>query len=155
MNTIKSFQVDHDLLYPGIYLSRVDGNTKTYDLRFCKPNKDTLLGRCMHTIEHIGATFLRNSIYSDQIVYFGPMGCKTGFYLIVFDTMSDEEVIGLVRNMIDVIKNWDIEEKIPGSERKECGNYKYHSIVMARINCDEYSNVIKDWTAEKLAYRTE
>ena len=62
MNTIKSFQVDHDLLYPGIYLSRVDGNTKTYDLRFCKPNKDTLLGRCMHTIEHIGATFLRNSI---------------------------------------------------------------------------------------------
>ena len=69
--------------------------------------------------------------------------------------MSDEEVIGLVRNMIDVIKNWDIEEKIPGSERKECGNYQYHSIVMARINCDEYSNVIKDWTVEKLAYRTK
>ena len=98
MNKIKSFQVDHRKLGVGIYVSRVDVDIVTYDLRFCKPNSGTVLDNVtMHTIEHMLATFARNSDIKNEVLYFGPMGCQTGFYLLVRDVVPKEKVLETIR----------------------------------------------------------
>ena len=98
---IQSFAVNHDLLEKGLYLSRIDGNTKTYDLRFKKPNAgDYFTLEQAHTIEHLAATVLRNSEFSDKIVYFGPMGCATGFYLVVFDGLKFDDLLALLKKRL-------------------------------------------------------
>ncbi|MDD5944176.1 MAG: S-ribosylhomocysteine lyase [Clostridia bacterium] len=132
MERITSFSVDHRKLNKGIYVSRIDGDIITYDIRMCKPNVDTPLDpKAAHTIEHIGATLLRNGRLKDKIIYFGPMGCMTGFYLLVRE-LDLETVKGLVREIFEEISVWNAE--IPGAKPEECGNYTYMDLEGAKAD---------------------
>ena len=145
MKRIESFCVNHDRLTPGLYLSRVDGDAVTYDLRMVVPNAGTYLDNDgIHTFEHLFATYARNSEYSDRVIYVGPMGCRTGFYLVVRDSISKEEVISLVRRTMDFIAAY--EGEIPGATRIECGNYREHSLEKARAYAASMARVLRDWT---------
>ena len=107
MKRITSFEIDHKILDPGFYISRKDGSITTYDLRTRKPNSDDYMDNItMHTVEHMFATFARNSKYSDKIIYFGPMGCQTGFYLLT-DSMDDNDVFDLTREILSLIINYN------------------------------------------------
>lgn len=130
MERIASFQVDHTKLKKGVYISRVDKNLTTYDIRMCQPNVDlTLDPKAAHTIEHIGATLLRNGEYSEKIIYFGPMGCLTGFYLITRN-MEFIEIKNLVKDIFLEIATWD--QEIPGASKEECGNYTFMDLDGAK-----------------------
>lgn len=156
MKKIDSFMVDHTKLDRGIYVSRKDvtprGDTiTTIDIRVKKPNYDMMTPECVHTIEHIGATILRNdSKWKDKVVYFGPMGCLTGFYLILCGDYDSLQVIDLVRDMFIVIA--DYEGVIPGSSQKECGNFSFHDLKQAKSTANEYVNFLSDIKAENLSY---
>lgn len=151
MKTIASFTVDHDKLEKGMYISRVDGDVITYDIRMVKPNGGVYLPNpAMHTFEHLFATYVRNSAYSDQIIYVGPMGCRTGFYFLTRDAMSGEQAIDLVRECFAFIA--DFEGKIPGSERKECGNYLEHDLPGAKATAADMCKVLEHWTVPMLQY---
>ena len=152
MERIASFQVDHDKLLPGLYLSRRDGDVTTFDLRFKKPNTGDLLSNAeMHSVEHIIATLLRNGSAKDAVIYFGPMGCQTGFYLL-FDSskLSDAEAVELVRATFAAGAAFD--GPMPGCSSVECGNYINLDTELAKNQCAAYCEIIRDWTAEKLAY---
>ena len=152
MDRIASFQVDHTKLLPGMYLSRRDGEITTFDLRFKKPNTGDLLTNAeMHSVEHIIATLLRNSHAKDAVIYFGPMGCQTGFYFL-FDNrkLTDAEAVDLVKEVFAAGAAW--EGPMPGKSAVECGNYINLDTALARAQCAYYSGVIRDWTAEKLSY---
>ena len=152
MDRIASFQVDHTKLLPGMYLSRRDGEITTFDLRFKKPNTGDLLTNAeMHSVEHIIATLLRNSHAKDAVIYFGPMGCQTGFYFL-FDNrkLTDAEAVALVQEVFAAGAAW--EGPMPGRSAEECGNYVNLDTALARAQCAYYSGVIRDWTAEKLSY---
>ena len=152
MKTIESFLVDHTVLTAGIYLSRVDGDAVTYDLRLKRPNVEKVLDNApIHTIEHLFATYVRNSKYSESIIYFGPMGCRTGFYFIVRDNMSHETVVSLVKEAFDFIAAYD--EEIPGVSAKECGNYLDHDLNGAKREAAIYADAIKDLTADDIYYK--
>ena len=151
MKTIASFTVDHDKLEKGMYISRVDGDVITYDIRMVKPNGGVYLPNpAMHTFEHLFATYVRNSAYSDQIIYVGPMGCRTGFYFLTRDAMSGEQAIDLVRECFAFIA--DFEGKIPGSERKERGNYLEHDLPGAKATAADMCKVLEHWTVPMLQY---
>ena len=114
METITSFTINHDKLNKGLYISRIDGDVVTYDIRMKKPNGGDYLGnKELHTFEHLFATYARNSRYSDSVVYVGPMGCRPGFYLLLRNTIGNEEAIGLVNESFDYISKF--EGEIPGS----------------------------------------
>ena len=135
MEKIASFQVNHLSLFPGLYLSRSDRKdgcaVSTFDLRITAPNREPVMDTpAIHTIEHLGATFLRNSGRKDEIVYFGPMGCRTGFYLIVFGEQSAEDVFPLVKEMCEFILGF--EGEIPGARPEECGNWSEQNLGMAK-----------------------
>ena len=152
MEKIASFQVDHTKLLPGMYLSRRDGKVTTFDLRFKKPNTGDLLTNAeMHSVEHVIATLLRNSHAKDAVIYFGPMGCQTGFYFL-FDSreITDTEAVDLVKEIFAAGAAW--EGPMPGKSADECGNYINLDTALARAQCAYYSDVIRDWTAEKLSY---
>ena len=152
MEKIASFQVDHTKLLPGMYLSRRDGEVTTFDLRFKKPNTGDLLTNAeMHSVEHVIATLLRNSHAKDAVIYFGPMGCQTGFYFL-FDSrkLTDTEAVDLVKEVFAAGATW--EGPMPGKSAVECGNYINLDTALARAQCAYYSDVIRDWTAEKLSY---
>ena len=150
MERIDSFNVNHNTLMPGIYISRRDGDITTYDLRFKVPNSgDYLQNAAMHTIEHIMATYLRNGSHKNDIIYFGPMGCRTGFYLLVRN-MDVEEVISAVREGLRFISDFD--GPIPGVSKIECGNYLEHNLGEAKRECFEMLNHIKDYTICGLTY---
>ena len=152
MEKIASFQVDHTKLLPGMYLSRRDGEVTTFDLRFKKPNTGDLLTNAeMHSVEHVIATLLRNSYAKDAVIYFGPMGCQTGFYFL-FDSrkLTDTEAVNLVKEVFAAGATW--EGPMPGKSAVECGNYINLDTALARAQCAYYSDVIRDWTAEKLSY---
>ncbi len=135
-----------------MYLSRVDGDCVTYDIRMKKPNGGVYLETpAMHTIEHLFATFARNSAYTDQILYVGPMGCRTGFYLLVRDAMSHEEAIGLVRRSMEFIAGY--EGEIPGTTSIECGNYLEHDLAGAKKEAAAMAKVLEGWTPEMLIYK--
>lgn len=152
MKTIESFLVDHTVLTAGIYLSRVDGDAVTYDLRLKRPNVEKVLDNApIHTIEHLFATYVRNSQYSESIIYFGPMGCRTGFYFIVRDNMSHETVVSLVKEAFDFIAVYD--EEIPGVSAKECGNYLDHDLDGAKREAAIYADAIKNLTAYDIYYK--
>ena len=130
MERITSFSVDHTKLKKGVYVSRVDGDLTTYDLRMCQPNVDIPLDpKAAHTIEHIGATLLRNGKYKEHIIYFGPMGCMTGFYLITRD-LDFSTVRMIVKDVFNQIASWD--QDIPGAKIEECGNYTYMDLSKAK-----------------------
>ncbi|MBQ2001393.1 MAG: S-ribosylhomocysteine lyase [Clostridia bacterium] len=152
MKTIESFLVDHTVLTAGIYLSRVDGDAVTYDLRLKRPNVEKVLDNApIHTIEHLFATYVRNSKYSESIIYFGPMGCRTGFYFIVRDNMSHETVVSLVKEAFNFIAAYDGE--IPGVSAKECGNYLDHDLDGAKREAAIYADAIKNLTADDIYYK--
>ena len=152
MKTIESLHVDHTVLTAGIYLSRVDGDAVTYDLRLKRPNVEKVLDNApIHTIEHLFATYVRNSQYSESIIYFGPMGCRTGFYFIVRDNMSHETVVLLVKEAFNFIAAYDGE--IPGVSAKECGNYLDHDLNGAKREAAIYADAIKDLTAADFYYK--
>ncbi len=150
MEKITSFTVDHNKLNPGIYISRIDGDITTYDMRFIKPNTPPFLPNpVMHTIEHLFATYSRNSRLSEQVIYFGPMGCRTGFYFLVRD-MDNMTALNLIKQTIK--KCIDHKGDIPGNSKVECGNYLEHDVKGAHSALLNYYEVIKDYTVEQMNY---
>ena len=136
MNKITSFTVDHDKITPGIYISRIDGDITTFDLRTRTPNAgDYMDDLTMHSVEHMMATFLRNSEIKDSVIYFGPMGCQTGFYLLTRD-ISPEKVLETVKKCLKMTVEYAGE--MFGAKRKECGNYRNLSLDAAKIECERY-----------------
>jgi len=151
MKKIESFCVDHRKLNEGVYLSRIDGDVVTYDLRVCKPNTGVVLDNVtMHTTEHMIATFVRNSEISGSIIYFGPMGCQTGFYLLVRDTISAETVLETIKDVL--LKTIHHTGDVFGKSEIECGNYKTLEMEAARKMCSEYYEKIKELN-EILTYK--
>ena len=135
MDKIASFTVNHLKLLPGVYVSRRDtaGDARitTFDIRMTRPNHEPVMNTAeIHTIEHLGATFLRNhKVYKDRVLYFGPMGCRTGFYLVVFGEVTSEEILPLVRELFEFVA--DFEGDVPGAAPEECGNYLDQNLPMA------------------------
>ena len=140
MERIQSFCVDHDYIDEGIYVSRVDGDIVTYDMRTRKPNMgDYMDNITMHSVEHMFATLVRNSEIGDSVIYFGPMGCRTGFYLLVRD--CENELV--LRVVLDVLKKIEEHEgEVFGASRKECGNYKELDILAAKREAARYRDVL-------------
>lgn len=152
MKKIASFTVDHDKLEKGMYISRIDGDAVTYDIRMKKPNGgDYLSNGALHTFEHLFATFVRNGRYSDRVIYVGPMGCRTGFYMILRDSVSGTEAIELVKSCFKFIA--DFTGEIPGSKRKECGNYLEHDLDGAKSAARDMLFVLENWQTENLKYK--
>ena len=152
MERIASFTVDHNKLTPGLYYSRRDGDVVTFDLRFKKPNTGDLLTNAeMHSVEHLIATLLRNSAEQNAVVYFGPMGCQTGFYFL-FDNrlLSCEGAVGLLKEVFFAAASFAGE--MPGKSAVECGNYANLDVETGTAVCRWYADLIADWTVEKLAY---
>lgn len=150
MDKIASFCIDHNKLKPGIYLSRVDGDIKTFDLRTVKPNTPPYMkNEVIHTFEHLFATIARNSEHSDKVIYFGPMGCRTGFYFLVRN-MHNTDAIALIKDVVFQISRW--RGDIPGASQIECGNYMEHDLDGARELANDYYNIITDWTSANIYY---
>lgn len=151
MKRIASFQVDHTKFGVGMYISRVDGDVVTYDVRMVRPNGGVYVSNpSLHTIEHLFATYARNSKYSDSIVYVGPMGCRTGFYLLTRDDMTGEQAISLVRDAYKFIAEYS--EDIPGCSVEECGNYLEHDLESAKKDVLPLLEKLADYTPEMLNY---
>lgn len=157
MNKITSFTIDHIKLLPGVYVSRKDpvGNETitTFDIRMTKPNEEPVMNTAeMHAIEHLAATYLRNhKEYGDRIIYFGPMGCRTGFYLLLAGDHESQNILPLLTSMFEFIR--DYEDEIPGASAKDCGNYLDMNLPMARYLAKNYlNNVLTDITPEQLRY---
>ncbi len=151
MKKIASFTVNHDKLEKGMYISRIDGDIVTYDIRMKKPNKgDYLENAAMHTFEHLFATYARNTKYADSIIYVGPMGCRTGFYFLVRDKISHKEALEIIQESFDFIKQF--EGEIPGAARQECGNYLEHNLAGAKKIAGDMAEVLKNWSEEKMVY---
>ncbi|MFR9208562.1 MAG: S-ribosylhomocysteine lyase [Lachnospiraceae bacterium] len=152
MQRIRSFSINHDILKKGMYVSRVDGDVVTYDIRMKEPNKgDYLSNGAMHTIEHLFATYARNTKYSNNVVYVGPMGCRTGFYFLLRDTVSQEEALQIVRQAMDFIAGF--EGDIPGTTSRECGNYLEHDLKGAKAVAQDMLEVLKAWRPEDMKYK--
>lgn len=151
MKNIESFKINHDTLTKGLYVSRVDGDAITYDIRMVTPNVGPYLENAgLHTFEHLFATYVRNSSHSDEIIYVGPMGCRTGFYFITRDSLEKTDVISLLQETFDFIAHF--EGEIPGSKKIECGNYLDHDLDKAKDYASEMCEVLKNWTVEQLIY---
>lgn len=149
MEKIKSFQVDHRKFGVGMYLSRMDGDVITYDVRMCRPNGGVYLDPdAMHTIEHLFATYARSRA-GEQIIYVGPMGCRTGFYLLTRG-MEHAAAIALTRDALAWIASY--EGEIPGNSEEECGNYRAHNLPEARREVLPLLQILEDWTPEMLDY---
>lgn len=150
MEKIESFKVNHDVLVPGVYVSRIDGDVVTYDIRVKVPNGgDYLSSGEAHTLEHLFATFVRNS-RPGEIIYFGPMGCRTGFYLLVRDSLSPKEVLGLIKESFKFSEEFSGD--VPGVSKRECGNYLDHDLEGAREISKFMRGVLENWTVEDMRY---
>ena len=156
MKKIPSFTIDHNQLLPGIYVSRKDnvGNyvVTTFDIRMKAPNREPALHPgALHTIEHLAATYLRNNEeWQDRIVYWGPMGCLTGNYLLMKGDMKSEEIVKLMIDTFEFVANYD--GVVPGTEPQDCGNYLLHDLPMARYEAKQYLKVLKNIKPENLNY---
>lgn len=150
MNKIKSFQVDHTKIGKGMYISRIDGDIVTYDIRMVKPNTPPYLENAgLHSFEHLLATYLRNSHISNNVVYVGPMGCRTGFYLLT-KLLSHSDAIKYTVDAMKFIS--EFSEDLPGRSEIECGNYLDHDLDKAKEYGREMYEILKDWSVEKLNY---
>ena len=142
MEKIASFTIDHIKLEPGVYVSRKDtvGSEviTTFDLRMTSPNDEPVMNTAeVHTIEHLGATFLRNHpLYKDKTIYFGPMGCRTGFYLLLAGNYTSKDIVGLIIEMFEFIR--DFHDEVPGASPKDCGNYLDMNLGMANYLASRY-----------------
>lgn len=150
MKKIASFTVDHRKITEGIYLSRVDGDVVTYDLRMRRPNTGDLLSNsAMHSLEHLFATMARNSSMEDQIIYFGPMGCQTGFYFLIRNEDHGQN-LALIQKILKEITTYD--GPMPGASEVECGNYRNLDLALAKAEALRYYEAVKDWSVEKMRY---
>ena len=157
MEKIASFTIDHIKLLPGLYVSRKDhvGSEviTTFDIRMTEPNGEPVMNTAeVHTIEHLGATFLRNDEnWKDRTVYFGPMGCRTGFYLLLAGDYTSEDIVSLMKEMFTFIR--DFGGEVPGASPKDCGNYLDMNLPMANWLADRYLREVLDGiTKERLVY---
>lgn len=157
MEKITSFTINHLKLLPGIYVSRKDhaGDTviTTFDIRMTRPNYEPVMNTAeIHTIEHLGATFLRNHpVFKDRVLYFGPMGCRTGFYLLLAGDYQSGELVPLMKEMFGFIK--DFEGEVPGAAARDCGNYLDMNLGMAKYLANKYlDEVLENITEERLVY---
>ena len=154
MKTIASFTVNHDTLQKGMYVSRIDGDVVTYDIRMKKPNcGDYLPNPVLHSFEHLFATFARNHALGDQVIYVGPMGCRTGFYLLLRDAVDRQQALDLVRESFRFIAAF--EGEIPGTLPRECGNYREHDLAGAKAAAADMLQVLADWTPLRMDYDAE
>lgn len=142
MNKIESFKINHDILTEGIYVSRKDGDIVTYDLRTRKPNMgDYMENVTMHSVEHMIATYIRNSAIGQYVIYFGPMGCRTGFYLLVRDCVDKTQVLEELKKVLNLVINHT--GPCFGASRIECGNYKELDLNKAKEECKRYLNILE------------
>ena len=152
MEKIASFKVNHDTLEKGMYISRIDGDVVTYDIRMKLPNGgDYFAMSAAHTVEHLFATYARNSEYGDKIVYVGPMGCRTGFYLLTRDEVSHADAIALVKESMAFAAKF--EGEVPGTTKIECGNYLDHDLAGAKALAEDMCAVLEKWTEADLIYK--
>ena len=152
MKKIASFTVNHDVLEKGMYISRIDGDVVTYDIRMKKPNAgDYFAMSAAHTLEHLFATFARNCPLGEYVVYVGPMGCRTGFYLLTRDTITHAQAIELVQKSMAFAR--DFEGVIPGSTKAECGNYLDHDLQGAKALAADMCAALKNWQEKDLIYK--
>lgn len=157
MEKIASFTIDHLKLVPGVYVSRKDTIGKevitTFDLRMTSPNDEPVMNTAeVHTIEHLAATFLRNHpVYGDKTIYFGPMGCRTGFYLLLVGDLTSKEIVPLMIEMFEFIR--DFKDEVPGASPKDCGNYLDMNLPMANYLAKRYlDNVLYNIDDSRLVY---
>lgn len=157
MEKITSFTINHLKLEPGVYVSRVDHYNgtaiTTFDLRMTAPNREPVMNTAeLHTIEHLGATYLRNDKdWADRVVYFGPMGCRTGCYMLLAGELTSKDVLPLVTGMFEFIR--DFEGEIPGAKARDCGNYLDQNLSMARWLAKRYlDNTLYNITEDHLVY---
>ena len=157
MEKITSFTIDHIRLIPGVYVSRKDpvGDSviTTFDLRMTNPTEEPVMNTAeMHAMEHLGATFLRNHpVFGSRIIYFGPMGCRTGFYLLLAGDYESTDIVNLMIEMYEFIR--DFEGEIPGASAKDCGNYLDMNLPMAKWLARKYlDEVLYDITPDRLRY---
>ena len=157
MEKITSFTIDHIKLQPGLYVSRVDPVGReyvtTFDLRLTSPNEEPVMNTAeMHTIEHLAATYLRNEPdWKERVIYFGPMGCRTGFYLLLFGDYTSEDVLPLVKNCFRFVA--DFADEVPGASAKDCGNYLLQDLPMARWEAKKYlEEVLLQMTDANMKY---
>ncbi len=152
MKQIASFTVNHDTLEKGMYISRIDGDVITYDIRMKKPNGgDYLPTPAAHTIEHLFATWARNTAEEVNIVYVGPMGCRTGFYFLTRDAIPKARAIEIVKESMKFIIGF--EGDIPGNTSRECGNYLEHDLTGAKKIASDMAEVLKNWKTADLRYK--
>lgn len=156
MEKITSFTIDHIRLQPGVYVSRKDpvgdSTVTTFDLRITSPNEEPVMNTAeIHTIEHLAATFLRNHAqWKDRVLYFGPMGCRTGFYLLMKGDLSSEEIVPLVRECFTFVLSY--EGEIPGASAKDCGNYLDMNLPAAKYWAKRYTALLENITKDRLYY---
>ena len=157
MEKIASFSIDHIRLQPGVYVSRKDhvGDSviTTFDLRMTSPNEEPVMNTAeMHTIEHLGAVFLRSHPqWKDRVIYFGPMGCRTGCYLLLAGDLSSEDILPLMVQMYEFIR--DYRDEVPGASPKECGNYLDHNLAMTNYLAKKYlEEVLEGIGPDRLVY---
>ena len=157
MEKIASFTIDHLKLVPGVYVSRKDTIGRevitTFDLRMTSPNDEPVMNTAeVHTIEHLAATFLRNHpVYGDKTIYFGPMGCRTGFYLLLAGNLTSKEIVPLMIEMFEFIR--DFNDEVPGASPKDCGNYLDMNLPMANYLAKRYlDNVLYNIDDNRLVY---
>ncbi len=156
MEKITSFTIDHIRLQPGLYVSRKDKvgteTVTTFDLRLTSPNEEPVMNTAeMHTIEHLAATYLRNEPnWKDRVLYFGPMGCRTGFYLLLTGDLSSRDVLGLVADCFRFIR--DFEGDVPGASARDCGNYLDMNLPMAKYWGKKYSELLENADDSRLIY---
>lgn len=157
MEKITSFTIDHIKLQPGVYVSRKDHvgaeTLTTFDLRMTSPNEEPVMNTAeMHTIEHLAATFLRNhETWKERVIYFGPMGCRTGFYLILAGDLESADIVPLIMEMYQFIADFDGD--IPGASAKDCGNYLDMNLPMAKFLAQKYlTEVLSNISKDRLIY---
>ena len=156
MEKIASFTIDHLLLQPGVYVSRLDAigaeTVTTFDLRMTSPNEEPVMNTAeMHTIEHLAATFLRNHPdWKDKTIYFGPMGCRTGFYLLLAGNLTSRDILPLMQDMFRFIR--DFEGDVPGASAKDCGNYLDMNLSMANYWGGRYVSLLENIDDSRLVY---
>jgi len=155
LNKIESFKVDHIKLQKGVYVSRVDSvgaeTLTTFDLRMKLPNKELLDNEAIHSLEHLIATYVRNDAeFASRVIYFGPMGCLTGMYLILHGAYTSKEIVPLLIRAFEFVINF--EGDLPGVSEIECGSYRLHSLEKAKFEAEAYLYVLKNITEEQLNY---
>ena len=156
MEKITSFTIDHIQLQPGVYVSRKDQvgaeTVTTFDLRLTSPNEEPVMNTAeIHTMEHLAATYLRNEpAWKDSVLYFGPMGCRTGFYLLMKGNLTSREILGLVTDCFRFIR--DFRGEVPGASAKDCGNYLDMNLPMANYWGAKYTALLENITDDRLVY---